>query len=223
MGDRAALLFALILLLASCLTLTASSSGAAAAENSWVTKAPMQEARGLLGIATVKGKLCAIGGSTTHATIPGGSFEYTVYYATNEQYTPFDYGAPDTSPVVVPDRTAPTITVLSPENKTYTASNVSLTFTVNEPVSEMAYSLDGAENVTVAGNVTLAGLPRGVHNVTVYARDQAGNAGASETVGFAVDVPEPEPFPLLPAAFTASVIAAAIGAGLLVYFKKRKR
>jgi hypothetical protein len=69
--------------------------------------------------------------------------------------------------------------------------------------------------------MTLAGLPNGEHNLTIYATDTAGNIGSSETMYFTVDVPEP--FPTVPVA-TASVVAAVVvGAGLLVYFKKRKR
>jgi len=40
------------------------------------------------------------------------------------------------------DTTSPAVSVLSPENKTYAAEDVSLTFTVNESTSWMGYSLD---------------------------------------------------------------------------------
>jgi len=83
----------------------------------------------------------------------------------------------------------PLITVLSPENKTYTSTFIPLTFTVNEATSWIGYSLDNQANVTVTVNITLSGLPEGAHSVTVYANDTAGNIGASETVYFTVALP----------------------------------
>jgi hypothetical protein len=115
----------------------------------------------------------------------------------------------------------PNVTLLLPQNANFSTSNVQLDFAVDQPVSQIAYSLDDQENVTVTGNTTLTGLPNGYHNITVYAVDEAGNTGASETIYFNVEVPEPFP--------TASVVAVSVAivavtvAGLLVYFKKRKR
>jgi hypothetical protein len=114
----------------------------------------------------------------------------------------------------------PRISILSLENKIYNTSNVTLDFTVNEPISKVTYSLDGKENVSIAGNTTLTGLFNGDHNVTVYATDKAGNIGASETMYFTIEVPEPFSTTLVIASFAASV--AVLGVGLIVYFKKRK-
>jgi hypothetical protein len=121
--------------------------------------------------------------------------------------------------------TIPVVSLMSFENRTFDISDVPLNFTVNKSVSKITYCLDGQDNVTVNGNATLTGLSNGDHNVTVYALDEAGSMGASETMYFNVNVPEPqpepEPFPTtLVAASSATV--AIIGVGLLVYFKKRK-
>jgi hypothetical protein len=118
------------------------------------------------------------------------------------------------------DTIPPEISILSLEIKTYSTSNVTLDFTANEPISKVTCSLDGKENMTIAGNATLTGLSNGMHNVIIYAWDVAGNAGASETIYFNVEVPEPFPTPMLIAPI-ASV--AVVGIGLLVYFRKRKR
>jgi hypothetical protein len=119
------------------------------------------------------------------------------------------------------DVTAPCILSLSIENKTYATSDIPLTLTTNEPVSQASYSLNGQANVTVAGNTTLKNLPYGEHRITVYATDKAGNVGASETLFFNVNAPEP--FPVVPVAAASVAAAVAIaGAGLLVYFKKVK-
>jgi hypothetical protein len=115
------------------------------------------------------------------------------------------------------DTTPTIISALSVKNKTYFTSNVTLNVIVNEPVSQVSYSLDGQEKENIAGNTTLTNLPYGKHNVTVYATDQAGNPGTSETIYFSVE----EPFPTtMVIAFAASM--AVLGAGLAVYFKKRK-
>lgn len=116
------------------------------------------------------------------------------------------------------DTTPPKISILSLKNKTYDTSDVPLDFALNESISQVSYVLDGGENLTIASNTTLTGLPNGEHNVTVYATDLAGNIGSSETITFTVA--KPEPFPTTPIA--ASAAAVAISAGLLVYFKKRR-
>ena len=117
----------------------------------------------------------------------------------------------------------PIISVLSPENKTYDTSSIQLNFTINEAASQINYSLDGTENVTIAGNTTLTDLPNGDHNVIVYATDEAGNVGISETISFSVAVPKPFHPTLVALVLTASGAATTVvGLSLLVYFKKRK-
>jgi hypothetical protein len=119
------------------------------------------------------------------------------------------------------DTMPPKILILSVENKTYGTSEIPFNFMINEPVSRVSYCLDGLDNVTVAGNTTLAGLSIGEHNVTVFAMDEVENTGASKTVFFTIAEPA-EPFPTtrLIAPIASVVVASALG--LLVYFKKRK-
>jgi parallel beta-helix repeat protein len=116
------------------------------------------------------------------------------------------------------DNVAPNIEVVSPENKTYNTSSIPLNFTVNEAVTQITYSLNGDDNIPITGNTTLNGLPNGDHNLTVYAKDEAGNVG-SETTYFSVDAP----FPTTLVVVASGAAVAIIGVGLLVYFKKRKR
>jgi len=118
------------------------------------------------------------------------------------------------------DSTPPTVLVFPVENKTYDKSDVALNFTVNEPVSQIAYSLDGQVNVTIAGNTTLTGLSEGTHNLTVYATDEAGNTGASEAIYFSVEVPEPLSTTMVIAPIASVAVA---GIGLLFYFKKNSK
>ena len=117
------------------------------------------------------------------------------------------------------DLVPPRISDLSPQNKTYATSDVELDFTVSENVSQILYCLDGNENKTLTGNMTLTGLTKGEHNVTLFVADLAGNAASSKTLFFRVDVPES--FPILPVT-AASVAVALLVASLLVYHKKHK-
>jgi N-acetylneuraminic acid mutarotase len=176
------------------------------ATNSWSMATPMSIDKVGLSVTVVNDKIYAIG---------GGHNIFTPASTINMQYTPISYG---TVPPAVPVR--PEISVTSPQNKTYNNSVVALTFAVDKPVSQMDYCLDGQGNVTVAGNVTLTDLPNGAHNLTVYIKDTEGSIGSSENIVFAIA--KPEPFPTVP--ILASVVAVfVVIAGLLVYFKKRKR
>ena len=122
---------------------------------------------------------------------------------------------------------APVVTVLSPENKTYETNEFPLNVTVNEDVLQIRYSLDGKENATAPGNTTLSDLPNGLHDVRVYAIDKVGRIGASETVNFAVDVPDSalqlEPFPAESVAAVSGISAVVVAVAVLVYLKIRKR
>jgi hypothetical protein len=106
----------------------------------------------------------------------------------------------------------PNIELFSPENKTYTTNSVSLSFSVNEPTFWKGYSLDGQANVTIFGDITLAGLSEGSHSLVVYVRDTAGNAGASETVYFAVETHQTEPSQL----WIVAIIAIVAGVGFAI-------
>jgi N-acetylneuraminic acid mutarotase len=185
---------------------------------SWTQISYLPTRRRSFGVAVVNDIFYAIGGRTYNYPLPGDNYFTVTEQAVNEQYTPIGYGTPDPS-YVPPDITPPEVALISPENKTYELSDVPLNFTINESVSLINYSLDGQENVTVYGNVTLTDLSYGNHKVTVYATDEAGNTGASETIYFVVEAP----FPFVPVAAASLAIVAVVGVGLLMYFKKRKR
>jgi hypothetical protein len=114
------------------------------------------------------------------------------------------------------DTVAPRVSLLSPVAMDFDAANVPLDFTVDERFSRLTYSLDGNDNVTVAGNVTLHGLANGDHDIRVYAWDEAGNVGASEPVTFTIAT-----FPTT-IVVASTLLAVIIGVVLLVYFKKQR-
>jgi N-acetylneuraminic acid mutarotase len=93
MSKTAALLLVLVFLTAPCTSVTMPVwVSADAVADSWVSKTPMQQARGGLGVAAVNGRIYAIGGTTE-----SGQRIYTGGYlgnitggvsSTNEEYNP---------------------------------------------------------------------------------------------------------------------------------------
>jgi hypothetical protein len=85
-----------------------------------------------------------------------------------------------------------TIEILSPTNQTYSTNSIPLTFTVNRHTSWIGYSLDEQANVTICGNTTLTDLTDGTHCIVVYAKEECGPMGKSNTACFAVDTTPPD-------------------------------
>jgi outer membrane protein assembly factor BamB len=138
---------------------------------------------------------------------------------------------PDPSPTPTPENNTVYISIFLPQNNgKYFSSNVNLGFTVSEPVDFLGYSLDGQENVSVKGNVTLSGLSDGMHTLTVYANDAYGFTGASETVTFKLETEaappsgsQLAPFPTVWASVFVIASASIISFGLVAYFVRVKR
>jgi parallel beta-helix repeat protein len=139
-----------------------------------------------------------------------GDVPYVVYEGNQDNY-------PLMAPVVREPIAPLHVSVFNPINSTYNDTSVHLVFAVDKQVEWVGYSLDRQENVTAAGNVTLAGLSDGVHTLTVYANDTFGFTGASETIVFTVAT-----FPTNLVAAIIVVTTAVVAIGLLFYFKKRK-
>ncbi len=155
-------------------------------------------------------------GETTLGNLSEGSHEVRFYCSASTLGSIYDTVACFTI-----EAHAPIVSVLSPKNTTYETNAFPLNVTVNEDVLQIRYSLDGKENVTAAGNTTLPDLPKGVHNVTVYAVDKVGKIGASDTIAFTVE--KPGSFPWLPIAVLSVAVAAVVAAIAVVYLKKHRR
>ena len=134
-----------------------------------------------------------------------GGFNGDTALDVNEQYLPLGYGT------VPPD-----LQVLSPENTTYTSNITQLVLSVNRPITWIGYSLDGQDNVTINGNVTLAVLTEGSHNIKFFATDLVGNTGYSETIYFEIT-----PFPTV--LFVAVAVTIIITTALLYLLLKRRK
>lgn len=176
----------------------------------------------------------------TLSGLPEGNHSLEVYVRSDSFYDPSNATQPPYPPPhdyyldtysdkinFTVDTVAPSISflVVSGENATYPLGDVPLGFVVSEPSSKLAYCLDEGDNVTVAGNFTLTGVPNGLHTLTVYAWDIAGNIGTSKTISFTVDTQEsesqPEPFPWLSAAAVSVAVAAVVAVATVAYLKKR--
>jgi hypothetical protein len=171
------------------------------------------------------------------SSVPGGNLSITVYavgvgsYDTRSEFDAVTYTMTtfyDTFEMTsfstvsfTKDLVPPRISVLSPQNTTYTAPDVKLDFTANEGVSQILYSLDNKENQTISGNATLTGLLNGEHRITLYVADLAGNAVSSKTLFFNVN--SPEPFPIVPVAVATVISLILLCTGLPVYLKKHGR
>lgn len=119
------------------------------------------------------------------------------------------------------DKTVPTVSLLSPENKTYDTDKIQLVFSVDESPSSIAYSLDDQINATIDGNTTISGISNGTHYVVVYVRDFAGNTGSSNRVYFGVNVAGETP--LVQWAVLVILVCVGIAVPLLVYFRKSRK
>lgn len=155
----------------------------------------------------------AIINETRHSTrLEGITITLTTYY------TSYRIACSSTVNFTI-DTTTPKVSLLSVENKTHNTKKLKLDIRTDEPVSSVMCNLDGQMKALIKGNATLTDLPNGEHNITVFARDPAGNLGASETVTFTISY-KPETFPTAWAA-TIATSATVVGAALLVYLRKR--
>jgi hypothetical protein len=167
-------------------------------------------------------------------------------------YHPFDRGDFGAMHFAV-DTVSPLVSIVSPKNKTYDAGAVPLNLRLGERVSWIGYSLNGKTNVTISevcvptmlsyGRVNvsgftlstvLTGLPSGVHSLTVYAEDEAGNVGKSAPVAFKVENQTQaqiakstertsKGFPNVQMTGAIIVSAAVVSFGLTAYFVRRNK
>jgi len=154
----------------------------------------------------------------------GGPEDTSVVLFTYDDNSTAYYFNVDSNPPVIAVSPIENQTVSPVKNENYGKSSVFINFTVSKPTSQITYSLDGQDNVTIAGNTTLTDLPYGEHNVTVYATDLYGKVGASNTTFFTIakSAKPAEPFPaVLVTSVAVSASAIAVSAVGLFYFKKR--
>jgi hypothetical protein len=112
------------------------------------------------------------------------------------------------------DTSAPTITIISPENKTYnTQSNIQLTYTAidNIAVDKCWYAFNGGMNTSMPGcsNSSISVGTDGSYPLHIYANDTSGNVGLTVQY-FTVDTTPPQYCSLqnsTPAKYSASTLS----------------
>jgi hypothetical protein len=125
------------------------------------------------------------------------------------------------------DLTPPKITNLYIQNQTSNQTETQLYFTIveNSKNITVSYSIDGAQNQSLLDNVlfnnyentwyyrmNLTGLLGGMHSITIYVVDAAGNSGVSDTASFYVEAPEAEQsYPTVIAALIVPFSVVALG------------
>jgi hypothetical protein len=153
--------------------------------------------------------------TTLYGPIPDGSHTLKVYSI-------FSDILPVSSTInFTVDTTAPYVSILSIQNKIYNSSNIPLIFTVNETSPLITYIIDDKVN-TINGNTTLTGLQNGNHKLTVYATDNTGNAGVSETIDFNLQVPL-QPQKALAAVLPPTIVVFVGCLSFLICLKKRNQ
>ena len=141
-----------------------------------------------------------------------GDTAYIINTKNKDNYPLMPYGSPLA------------ISVVSPQNKTYTTTDVTLDFTATEPTSWIRYSLDGQANVTVTDGITLSDLAEGVHSITVYAQDTEGQTATSGTIYFTISQgAEPAQTEAFPTEIVIIIAAAVAVVVVVIYFLKRKK
>ncbi|MGD0495758.1 MAG: NosD domain-containing protein [Candidatus Bathyarchaeia archaeon] len=148
------------------------------------------------------------------------SWNSTLYDDGGSRWIYFLYGSSNHEVLIRGRSPPPTVSIISPENKTYTVSDVPLTFTVNEETSWLAYSLDGQSNMTISGNTTLPGVSNGTHTLVLYARNSFGDVSTSGIVYFSVSAGGLGLFPFLLATAVAIVVILVVA---FVYLRKLRR
>ncbi len=116
---------------------------------------------------------------------------FTVY--ANDTYNNLNSSGNITVTVSAP----PTITLESPQNQSYGSGFVYFNITVNMPLDNATFSVDGGVNNSMLNdtlyhfyNLSYPTVSSGQHNVTFYANDSTGSSG-SRTVWFTVDTAPP--------------------------------
>ncbi|MEM4358198.1 MAG: tandem-95 repeat protein [Candidatus Pacearchaeota archaeon] len=93
--------------------------------------------------------------------------------------------------ISVQDTQAPSIIIVSPENITYTVSDILINISASDNVAidQVWYSIDGGVNITYTNSI-LQTFAQGMHVIEAWANDTSGNL-ASASVAFTVLLPPP--------------------------------
>ncbi|ASJ02686.1 hypothetical protein A3L09_05160 [Thermococcus profundus] len=114
-----------------------------------------------------------------------GGWDYSAYYS----HVYFDDIAVEYT-LETPPENPLSITIVSPEEGTYSTTTIDLNVTANKPVDEWRYSLNGGKNITFTPNTTIE-AQEGENSLEVYAL--AGDESVMAQVNFYVEVKDTTP------------------------------
>jgi uncharacterized membrane protein YeaQ/YmgE (transglycosylase-associated protein family) len=97
-------------------------------------------------------------------------------------------GTTDFFPLASPSAVTINVTIVSPENISYTTTSIPLNVSANETIDTWWYNLNGGSNTTFTPNITITGI-QGSNNIIVYANDSSGNEGSSQVSFFIDSIP----------------------------------
>jgi len=158
-----------------------------------------------------------ITGDTTLTDLTLGSHNIIVYANDTEG----NMGASNRVYFTIAEEAPPVIHFKSPRNDTYTETSIPLELYISEDTDWIGYSLDGAANITITGDITLTDLSLGSHNVIVYANDTTGLMGASAIMYFTVEEAPPAEIDwLLIGAIAIICIVVGVAAGYYIKYKR---
>ncbi len=133
--------------------------------------------------ASLNGFNFTVEGNTTLSNLQNGNYSLKVFASIAGQvYTQTVFFIVDSNE----PSTLPKVSILSPMNKTYNTTQLTLNFTIDQKAYWTAYSVDGKHNNTAFNNMMLL-LDRGTHNITVYASSIESGPAGYDTVTFTVN------------------------------------
>jgi hypothetical protein len=102
--------------------------------------------------------------------LANGNYTYTIYvhYTNGTIYIPLnDTFTVDTNFI------EPKLTIISPQNQTYSSNQVDISYNVNSKVLWSYYKLDSLDWMPFSGNITLSGLSSGFHSLGIAVKTEA--------------------------------------------------
>lgn len=167
----------------------------------------------------------AMVGTAELPSLPEGQHKLSVYL---QSYTKYPNGSTMSGEATVYftiiDLNPPEITLNVLDGAVFNQTCVPLNFTVSEPTSWSAYSLDNGAITDLSRNATLI-VTAGSHTIIVYANDTAGNMGQSKVATFTVQLPEGASEPQIrdiAILIAAVLVGTAVLAAILLRYKKGK-
>ena len=134
---------------------------------------------------------CISGGLTTVSLTSGSGLNNWIVYATDSAGNTASSSISFTVDTSIPDTTAPTIIIVSPENKAYATNKITFKITTDENATAK-FSIDGGSRITMANpfddtfTYTLSGISNGNHTIVFYVKD-ASNNEANKSINFSIN------------------------------------